>query len=245
MAPPRPHGAERAEGPRGKRGDAVERHRQLDGRLGRRRRHRLCGVARRDTRRHGHGAVRRPRRPRLRHLVVVRRRASRRGRQQLGRHDPGRRDRRLPAQRRPRERVPLAHGQRREPCTAAAPCKTFDRGYRVAPARADVELAAGAYGSQTHRAPTGQDVGDDVVIRPAAGASVDHGLAHRQRRPRDPARLHRSTAAGRPTTRPTTSRSATSPSTAASSSTRRPTSRSSAAPSAAPWTRTRSSRPGR
>src|SRR5512144_2175179 len=46
------------------------------------------------------------------------------------------------------------------PCTAAAPCRSMDRGYRVAPAGTDVEMAGGSYGSQT------------LGSEPAKGANV-------------------------------------------------------------------------
>jgi hypothetical protein len=61
------------------------------------------------------------------------------------------------------------------PCTQAAPCKTFDRGYRVSPAGGDVELAGGTYGGQSLTNLPVKPSAAKVVFRPAAGASVRIG----------------------------------------------------------------------
>jgi hypothetical protein len=65
-------------------------------------------------------------------------------------------------------------GNDANPCTAAAPCRNFDRANAVAQPGQHVELAAGSYGSQSLRA-NGRTSADDVVFRPAAGASVTTG----------------------------------------------------------------------
>ncbi len=57
-------------------------------------------------------------------------------------------------------------------CTQAAPCKSFDRGYRVAPAGSDVELATGSYSEQNLTNLPVKSSAAKVVFRPAAGASV-------------------------------------------------------------------------
>ena len=67
------------------------------------------------------------------------------------------------------------NGNDANPCTAAAPCRNFDRGFRVAQPGQHVELAAGSYGSQSVRADPAKTSADDVVIRPAAGAAVNTG----------------------------------------------------------------------
>lgn len=58
-------------------------------------------------------------------------------------------------------------------CTQAAPCQSFSRGFAVAPAGTDVEVAGGSYGSQTLR--NGPAKGSPVTIHPAAGAPVTLG----------------------------------------------------------------------
>ncbi len=59
------------------------------------------------------------------------------------------------------------------PCTRAAPCLTLDRGYRAARPGEVVELAAGTYaGDQIMRAEPSKTSTDDVVFRPAAGATA-------------------------------------------------------------------------
>ncbi|MCW2986764.1 MAG: hypothetical protein JWR63_4334, partial [Conexibacter sp.] len=60
-------------------------------------------------------------------------------------------------------------------CTQAAPCRSFDRGYRVSPAGGEVELAAGGYGAQTLANLPVKASGAKVVFRPAAGAAVSTG----------------------------------------------------------------------
>jgi hypothetical protein len=58
------------------------------------------------------------------------------------------------------------------PCTAAAPCLSFDRAYHVAKPGQVVELAAGDYGSQEIFADGSKTSPTDVVFRPQAGAAV-------------------------------------------------------------------------
>ena len=60
-------------------------------------------------------------------------------------------------------------------CSAATPCKSLNRAYQVASPGDIVELAAGGYGSQTIQRNTGLTSSDDVVFRPAPGASVTLG----------------------------------------------------------------------
>ena len=59
-------------------------------------------------------------------------------------------------------------------CTASAPCKTFDRGYRVAAAGDTVEMAGGSYGGQSIPAVAGR-AAPAVQFRPATGATVTLG----------------------------------------------------------------------
>jgi hypothetical protein len=58
-------------------------------------------------------------------------------------------------------------------CTAAAPCRSMDRGFRAAPAGTDVEMAGGSYGSQTLAGEPAK--GANVTFHPAAGATVTLG----------------------------------------------------------------------
>jgi hypothetical protein len=58
-------------------------------------------------------------------------------------------------------------------CSAAAPCKSFDRGYRVAAPGDEVILAGGTYGGQTLKGLP--DKGAKVTFHPAAGAAVHTG----------------------------------------------------------------------
>ncbi|MEZ5098357.1 MAG: hypothetical protein R3C15_00785 [Thermoleophilia bacterium] len=60
-------------------------------------------------------------------------------------------------------------------CTAAAPCRSFDRAYRVAKPGQIVEVAGGSYGSQSIGYDASKTSADDVVFRPAAGATVTVG----------------------------------------------------------------------
>jgi hypothetical protein len=64
---------------------------------------------------------------------------------------------------------PLARNR----CTRSRPCRTLDRAYRVAQPGQVVELAGGSYPDQTLSADPAKTSDDDVVFRPAAGASVD------------------------------------------------------------------------
>jgi hypothetical protein len=61
------------------------------------------------------------------------------------------------------------------PCSAAAPCASFNRAYRVAQPGQVVEVAAGTYSSQTIQADSSKTSTSDVVIRPASGATVTVG----------------------------------------------------------------------
>jgi hypothetical protein len=65
------------------------------------------------------------------------------------------------------------HGSDEAPCTRAAPCRSFDRAYRVAQPGDTVELAAGTYPTQTIQVdPRKVFVERNVVFRPARGAIV-------------------------------------------------------------------------
>lgn len=63
-------------------------------------------------------------------------------------------------------------GSDSNPCTAAAPCATFDRAYRVAQPGQVVEVAGGSYPAQVMTVDSTKTSTSDVVFRPAAGASV-------------------------------------------------------------------------
>jgi hypothetical protein len=60
-------------------------------------------------------------------------------------------------------------------CTQKAPCLSFDRAYHAAQPGQVVEVAAGTYGDQDIRYDDRKTSQDDVVFRPAAGASVTLG----------------------------------------------------------------------
>ena len=60
-------------------------------------------------------------------------------------------------------------------CTQKSPCLGFDRAYHVAKAGQIVEVAAGTYASQSLTFDASKTSQDDVVFRPAAGASVTLG----------------------------------------------------------------------
>jgi hypothetical protein len=66
-------------------------------------------------------------------------------------------------------------GSDSNPCSAAAPCRSFDRAYRAAAPGQAVEAAPGSYGSQAIRADGSKTSGSDVVFRPAAGGGVSVG----------------------------------------------------------------------
>jgi chitodextrinase len=68
-----------------------------------------------------------------------------------------------------------ANGSDTAACTQAAPCRSFDRAYRVAQPGQVVEVAGGTYPSQTIQADSSKTSSSDVVIRPAAGATVTTG----------------------------------------------------------------------
>ena len=57
-------------------------------------------------------------------------------------------------------------------CSASAPCRSFDRAYRVARPGDVVEVAGGTYPPQDVLADATKTSPDDVVFRPAAGATV-------------------------------------------------------------------------
>jgi hypothetical protein len=64
------------------------------------------------------------------------------------------------------------NGSDSNPCSQAAPCTSFNRGYRVAAPGATVEVAGGSYPAQTLAADSSKTSSSDVVFRPTAGASV-------------------------------------------------------------------------
>ncbi|HEY1355695.1 MAG TPA: choice-of-anchor Q domain-containing protein [Solirubrobacterales bacterium] len=68
-----------------------------------------------------------------------------------------------------------ASGSDSASCSAAAPCKSLDRAYQVASPGDVVQLAAGSYGNQTIQRDAGLTSSEDVVFRPASGASVTLG----------------------------------------------------------------------
>jgi chitodextrinase len=57
-------------------------------------------------------------------------------------------------------------------CSQSAPCKSFDRAYKVAKPGQVVELAGGLYPQQFVYSDSSKTSTDDVVFRPAAGATV-------------------------------------------------------------------------
>ena len=65
-----------------------------------------------------------------------------------------------------------ASGADSSACSAAAPCRSFDRAYRVARPGEVVEVAAGTYGRQTIEKDSSKTSDADVVFRPASGATV-------------------------------------------------------------------------
>jgi hypothetical protein len=60
-------------------------------------------------------------------------------------------------------------------CSATAPCKSLNRAYQVAAPGDVVQLAGGSYGSQTIQRDAGLTSPEDVVFRPATGATVTLG----------------------------------------------------------------------
>ena len=60
-------------------------------------------------------------------------------------------------------------------CSQSAPCRSFDRGYRVASPGSEVLLAAGSYGSQSFSNEPVKSTTGNVVFRPVTGASVTMG----------------------------------------------------------------------
>jgi len=66
-------------------------------------------------------------------------------------------------------------GSDSNPCTQTAPCRTFDRAYRVASPGDVVQLAGGSYGSQSIEIDGSKTSTTDVIFRPAAGATVTAG----------------------------------------------------------------------
>ncbi len=57
-------------------------------------------------------------------------------------------------------------------CSAAKPCKSLNRAYKLAKPGQIVEMASGAYGDTTLSLDSGKTSSDDVVFRPVAGATV-------------------------------------------------------------------------
>lgn len=68
-----------------------------------------------------------------------------------------------------------ASGSDSAACSTAAPCKSLDRAYQLALPGDIVQLAGGSYGSQTIQRDAGFTSSDDVVFRPASGATVTLG----------------------------------------------------------------------
>ncbi len=58
-------------------------------------------------------------------------------------------------------------------CSRTAPCRSFNRAYRVARPGQIVQVAGGSYGAQTIAADASKRSRADVVFRPAPGASVN------------------------------------------------------------------------
>jgi hypothetical protein len=58
------------------------------------------------------------------------------------------------------------------PCTSAAPCRTFGRAYRAADPGEVVEVAAGSYPDHSIEPDPAKTAAADVVFRPAPGAAV-------------------------------------------------------------------------
>jgi chitodextrinase len=65
-------------------------------------------------------------------------------------------------------------GSDSNPCTQSAPCRSFNRAYRVASSGQVVEVASGSYGDQNLLFDSSKS-SSDVVFQPAAGASVTLG----------------------------------------------------------------------
>lgn len=64
-------------------------------------------------------------------------------------------------------------GSDTNPCTQSAPCKSWDRGYRVAAPGAVVQIAGGSYGAQTLGVDSSKtSATQDVTLQPAAGSTV-------------------------------------------------------------------------
>jgi hypothetical protein len=66
-------------------------------------------------------------------------------------------------------------GSDANPCSAVAPCQSFDRAFRTAAPGQSVEVAAGAYGGQSIPADGSKASEADVVFAPAPGAAVSLG----------------------------------------------------------------------
>lgn len=71
-----------------------------------------------------------------------------------------------------------ASGSDSNACTQTAPCKSFDRVYRLAKPGQVVELASGTYGGQTIGIDSTKTSPDDVLFRPASGATVSAAYLH-------------------------------------------------------------------
>jgi|GEM_PF-2018935 len=63
-------------------------------------------------------------------------------------------------------------GSDANPCTAAKPCKTLNRAYKLAQPGNTVEMAAGTYGDTSLSLDSTKTSTQDVLFRPAAGATV-------------------------------------------------------------------------
>lgn len=75
----------------------------------------------------------------------------------------------------PASRFVSATGSDSAACGAADPCQSFNRAYQAAQPGQVVEVAAGAYPSQTIEYDSSKTSNEDVYFRPAAGASVSVG----------------------------------------------------------------------
>jgi len=64
-------------------------------------------------------------------------------------------------------------GSDTNPCTQAQPCKTFDRAYKAATPGQVVEVAGGSYPGQTINPDSSKTSTNDIIFRPASGASVN------------------------------------------------------------------------
>ncbi len=63
-------------------------------------------------------------------------------------------------------------GSDKNPCTTASPCSTLNRAYFAAASGQTVEIAAGSYPGQLVKPDPSKTAPDDVIFRPATGATV-------------------------------------------------------------------------